>query len=590
MTVCDPAARLWEEPRGTNLLEMVATPAARYPGLPALFFSRDGLAHEALTWGALWQGSLAVAHRLIDRGLAPSTPVLVATATSPAFFTAFFGILAAGGIPVPIATPASRRPSRLEWYAAMLAGIAADTGATSVVTSADLESTLADCARQTGLPLIPIAIEGTRPVAGPAPPATALTLRAVRPDDLALLQYTSGSTAHPRGVALTHRNVITNIGLIADAIVTPTSSAVSWLPLHHDMGLLGGALTALFTRRPALLLSPQAFARDPAVWLRAIDAFRATITLAPSFAFAHTARAVTAADLAELSLDCLRTILNGAEPVDAGAIEAFETALATCGLARHVVRPVYGLAESALAVTFAEAGPCLVEDVAADALEHSGRAIRQEPGTAAAVSRTRRLVSTGRPLPTQHVRIVDRADRPQPDRTVGEIVVRGPSVMAGYYNRPDDTDRTLRGGWLHTGDLGYMADGRLFVTGRLKDLIIRHGRNYDPADIEAIAARAAGAAGGGAAAFAVDTDGQPRVVLVVETRLREAAALDDLTRRLRQCCHEALLFGPDDVRLVPRGAIPRTTSGKVRRGECRRLYLEMTLPTVVSGRDVPARL
>jgi acyl-CoA synthetase (AMP-forming)/AMP-acid ligase II len=581
------AACLWEEPRSTNLLDMVATPAARYPGLPALFFSRDGVAHEALTWSALWHGAQAAAHRLSDRGLASATPVLVATATSPAFFSAFFGVLAAGGIPVPIAAPASRRPARLERYTAMLAGIAADAGARSVLTSTDLESTLADCARQTGLPLTAIAVDGTLPVTRSG--GTAFPSRVVRPDDLALLQYTSGSTGHPRGVALSHRNVITNIGLIADAIVTPTSSAVSWLPLHHDMGLLGGALTALFTRRPALLLSPQAFAREPAVWLRAIDAFRASITLAPSFAFAHTARSVTAADLADLSLDCLRTVLNGAEPVDVDAIDTFETVLAECGLPRHVVRPVYGLAESALAVTFADAGPCLVENVDADALEYGGRAIRQESGTATAVSRTRRLVSVGRPLPTQEVRIVAHGDRSQPDRTVGEIVVRGPSVMVGYYNRPDETRETLRGGWLHTGDLGYIADGRLFVTGRLKELIIRHGRNYDPADIEAIAARAAGAAGGGAAAFAVGTDGEPRVVIVAETRLREAAALENLARRIRQCCHEALLFGPDDLRLVPRGAIPRTTSGKVRRAECRRLYLENTLPTIVSGPHASAR-
>ena len=573
-------SRLWHEAGGTTLLEMVAVPAAREPDVPALFFSRDGIHREALTWGMLWRGALGVAERLRERGLEPGSPAIVAIGTSPTFFTAFFGILAAGGVPAPIAPPASRRPSRLEWYAGMLAGIAADAGARQVVTSSDLEATLTECACRVDLPLAVVPVDPNTSVETRLRPQGAAYES--RPSDLALLQYTSGSTGDARGVALTHRNVIANLGLIADAIVTPTSSAVSWLPLHHDMGLLGGALTALFTRRPALLLPPQAFARDPSIWLRAITAFRPTITLAPNFAFAYTVRSVTDSEIVDVSLDSLRTVLNGAEPVDAAAIDAFETAFAGRGLARGIVRPVYGLAETALAVTFADEGPRVVEEVDADVLERDGQASPSPSastgGDTIAQRRTRCLVSVGRPLPTQQVRIVDRDDAEQPDRTVGEVVVRGPSVMAGYYNRPEQTAATLRGGWLHTGDLGYLADGRLFLTGRLKDLIIRHGRNYDPADVESIVARAADVGAGAAAAFAADAVTGPRVVVVVETRLRDAEALRALERRIREACHDALLFGPDDLRLVPRGTIPRTTSGKVRRGECRRLYLEDALP------------
>jgi len=574
-------SQLWQEARATTLLQMVTVPAARAPDVTALSFSRDGIQREALTWGMLWRGALVVAERLRERGLEPGSPAIVAIGTSPAFFTAFFGILAAGGVPAPIAPPASRRPSRLEWYAGMLAGIATDAGARQVVTSSDLEATLTECARRVNLPLAVVPADGISSVETRLRPRG--TEYAPRPSDLALLQYTSGSTGDPRGVALTHRNVIANLGLIADAIVTPVSSAVSWLPLHHDMGLLGGALTALFTRRPALLLPPQAFARDPSIWLRAIGAFRPTITLAPNFAFAYTVRSVTDSDVADISLDSLRMVLNGAEPVDAAAIDAFETAFAGRGLARGIVRPVYGLAETALAVTFADEGRRVVEQVDADVLERDGRASPHPPantgGDTIARRRTRCLVSVGRPLPTQQVRIVDRDDAEQPDRTVGEVAVRGPSVMAGYYNRPELTAATLRGGWLHTGDLGYLADGRLFLTGRLKDLIIRHGRNYDPADVESIAARAADGGTGTAAAFAADSATGPWVVVVVETRLRDAEALRALTRRIREACHDALLFGPDDLRLVPRGTIPRTTSGKVRRGECRRLYLEDALPS-----------
>ena len=576
--------RLWHEARGTTLLEMVAAPAARDPDVPALFFSRDGIEHEALPWGTLWRGALAVAERLRKRGLAPGSPAIVAIGTSPAFFTAFFGVLAAGGVPAPIAPPASRRRSRLEWYAGMLEGIAADAGARLVLGSSDLEATLTECACRVNPPLAVVAADGIASVE--APLRLQETKHVPRPSDLALIQYTSGSTGRPRGVALTHANVLANLGLIADAIVTPTSSAVSWLPLHHDMGLLGGALTALFTRRPALLLPPQAFARDPLIWLRAIGAFRPTITLAPNFAFAYTVRSVADRDIADVALDSLRTVLNGAEPVDAVVIDAFETALAPRGLARGIMRPVYGLAETALAVTFGDEGPAVVEDVDADVLERHGLALPcpfMSADTGAnpmTPRRARRLVSVGRPLSTQQVRIVDRHDAEQPDRTVGEVVVRSPSVMAGYYNRPEETATTLRGGWLHTGDLGYLADGRLFLTGRLKDLIIRHGRNYDPADVESIVARAADVAPGAVAAFAADSVTDARVVVVVETRLRDADALRALTKRIKEACHDALLFGPDDLRLVPRGTIPRTTSGKVRRGACRRLYLEGALPSV----------
>ena len=285
-------SQLWQEARATTLLQMVAVPAAREPDAPALSFSRDGIQREALTWGMLWRGALVVGERLRERGLEPGSPAIVAIGTSPTFFTAFFGILAAGGVPAPIAPPASRRPSRLEWYAGMLAGIATDAGARQVVTSSDLEATLTECARRVNLPLAVVPADGISSVETRLRPRG--TEYAPRPSDLALLQYTSGSTGDPRGVALTHRNIIANLGLIADAIVTPVSSAVSWLPLHHDMGLLGAALTAP--------LHPAAGAPAAAAGIRQRSGrsgcgrsapFVPTITLAPNFAFAYTVRSVT---------------------------------------------------------------------------------------------------------------------------------------------------------------------------------------------------------------------------------------------------------------------------------------------------------
>jgi acyl-CoA synthetase (AMP-forming)/AMP-acid ligase II len=394
--------------------------------------------------------------------------------------------------------------------------------------------------------------------------------------DLALLQYTSGSTSSPKGVELTHANVIANMALIGDAITHPGSVGLSWLPLYHDMGLIGAALGALYTRVPLLLMPTTLFVKEPASWLRSISAFGATITLAPNFAFQHAVRHVGMEQLAGgISLSTLETALNGAEPVDAAAVEAFEDKFAAIGLRRGTVRPVYGLAESSLAVTFSDPGEFVVDTVDADVLEQ--QAIASPAGE---TSRARRFVSVGRPLPTQELHVVDAGDRPLPDRHVGEVIVRGPSIMRGYYRRPDESASALRGGFLHTGDLGYLFDGRLFITGRSRDVIIRYGRNYYPADIEAVVGRVVGAGRGASVAFSIGDAGDSRIVIVVETRLRDADQLLQLDRSIKEGCHAAFLFGPDDVRLVPLGGIPRTTSGKVRRDECRRRYQTAALPAI----------
>jgi fatty-acyl-CoA synthase len=574
----DAAARsaLWREPRAQTVLDIVAGPASRYDTLAALVFSDDGHTATRVTWRELWDDSRAQGARLAGTLTSPGEPVLLIVPTSPVFFTAFFGILAAGGVPVPLALPTTLNPARLDWYRELLGGIAADAGARLVLTTRRYVDTLATCLADSVPGIRVMAVDDDPPRAAadwaPATPA---------PNDLALLQYTSGSTSHPKGVALSHANLIANVEIINGAIVTPTSVGLSWLPLYHDMGLIGGAIAALYGRTPILLMPTTLFIKRPASWLRSIGAFGATITLAPNFAYQHALRHVALEQLDGVSLDSLVTALNGAEPVDLDAVKAFEEKFAGHGLRRGVVQPVYGLAESALAVTFEDPGAQPVDDVDADALEQHGLAVTAHPP-----ARARRFASVGRPLPTQQVRIVNERDEPLPDRTVGEVVVQGPSVMTGYYRNQEATAEALRGGWLHTGDIGYFAEGRLYLTGRKRDLIIRYGRNYYPADIEAAIGQAEGLGRGAAVVFGVGDSTTGQVVVVAETRLRAEADLTALAREIHHRVHAAFLFGPDDIRLVALGAIPRTTSGKVRRDACRRLYLAGALPTPVDRREL----
>jgi len=237
-------------------------------------------------------------------------------------------------------------------------------------------------------------------------------------------------------------------------------------------------------------------------------------------------------------------------------------------LRRGTVRPVYGLAESSLAVSFADPGAFITDTIDSELLESARVA---SPARSAA--RSRSFISVGRAIPGSEIEIFDEDGRPLPERRIGEIVVRGPSVMKGYANQPEETARVLAGGYLHTGDLGYIAEGQLFITGRSKDLIIRYGRNYYPNDIEAEVAQVGDVMKGSCAAFSIEEGGAVTVVIVAETRETDPAAMESLTMRIKERISDAFLFTPDNVVLVPRGAIPRTTSGKVRRNECRRAFL-----------------
>jgi len=554
--------RLWNEPRATNLLELIAMPGERYPDVVAFGLCHHGVDPEVITWGALWQAARARAGQLNELNLQKGDRVIIALPTSRAFFEFFFGVLLAGGIPLPTAPPTSLKESKFNAYQNLLNSIALDSGAAVCVSSARIMKALQVGLQSVNPQMRTLLADETwqpdRPVSLIKPSGS----------DTALLQYTSGSTSVPKGVALSHRNILANAAAIANAIVDPDTVCVSWLPLYHDMGLIGTFLTAIYCRTPTIFMPPQAFIKSPALWFRCISDHLATSTVAPNFAFIYSVKNIQIEEVADISLSSLRVVLNGAEPIDLVAVESFYEKFKPLGLADGVIRPVYGLAESSLAVSFSEPGPLIIDKVGADQLERDGRAV-----PASSPTRCTTFVSVGRELTTQEIQIVDEAGRALAERHVGEIVVRGESVMQGYFNRESETAEALRNGRLHTGDLGYLADGRLYVTGRIKDLIIRHGKNYCPQDIESLVTRLEGIVKGGAAAFSIEGEGDTKVVVVAETRSRDPELRAELIRQIRLQCHDAFLFGPDDIWLVPPGTIPRTSSGKIRRRECKQSYL-----------------
>lgn len=557
----DLQQRLWEAPRARTVTGLLSA-ADLAPDVTALVFVDHGRPPEAITWSRLRSGAASRAARLVEAGVKPGDRVLVMVPTGPGFFDAFFGALMASATPVPVAPPHSIRPDKLAVLFAAVMRIADDCSAAAIVGAGRSLALLADYLREQGRRLPLVSADETAPsVVSPRGGDD------VDPSELALLQYTSGSTSDPKGVALTHAAVIANSDVISGAVARPTTTSVSWLPLYHDMGLIGCPLTTLYARRPQVLMPPQAFVKDPARWLQYLSDVRAGVIVAPNFAYALCARSITDDDMAGVDLTSLEVALNGAEPIDPSTIAAFEQRFAPFGIRPGTIRPVYGLAECALAVTFGDPGPAHIEVVDADRLECDGRA---EPS--AGTARRRPFVSVGRPLPGTAIRIVGEDDREVPDRVVGEIAVRGPSVMSGYYGRPDESAAALTGGWLHTGDLGYVADGRLFITGRSKDLLIRSGRNYYAQDIERAIMPVPGLMAGGVAAFGIGDLVNMQIVVVAESRKRDPHSQDEIRRRIREACQLHFDIGPDDIQLVAPGAIPRTTSGKVRRQHTRRAY------------------
>ncbi len=535
---------------------------------------------ESISYAEIHQRASAFAGGLVDLGLAPGDHVALILPTAPSFFDAFFGALAAGLVPVPLYPPV--RLGRLAEYHARTAAMLTACGARLVLTDARIRRVLGP------------SIEAARPELGCLTvndvERRPLPLVARRADDLAFIQFSSGTTVEPKPVCLTHRQVLANVTAILDAITTVhpegpelTHSAVSWLPLYHDMGLVGCLLAAVAHQGDLTLIPPEAFVARPAIWLRAISRYRATISPAPNFAYALCADRVTDAELEGVDLSSWRVALNGAEPVTPTVLQRFVERFAGHGLRPDALTPVYGLAEATLAVTFSALDrPFVWRAFDRAALTDEGIARPARDGENGLT-----LVNLGRPLAGFGLRIADDEGAPLDDGLLGRVWVRGPSVMDGYFQRPAVTAAAFpAAGWLDTGDTGFLHDGDLYLFGRGKDLVILRGRNHAPQEIEQCLDDVDGVRIGCYAAVGIvpeGADGEELLVLVERGRSPPPDAL--LSDRVSRRISGQLGLVPWQVVLLAPGTLPRTSSGKIRRGEAAKRFRDGTLhpPAAVGG-------
>jgi fatty-acyl-CoA synthase len=556
-------------PECETLVQALERSAASGRGSAGAIFLEDGRA-AAVPYGLLLARARAWAGAFQRLGAEAGERCLVLVPTSPDFLFAFWGLVLVGAIPCPLPLPSAYgaagdfedRTGRIARYLGVRRAITTLGYADRVASALPEQQVQAVEALRDAPPV------GSRALGG-AP---------IRPDDLALIQCTSGSTGLPKGVMVTHANLVANLHQIGRALhVGRRDVVVSWLPLHHDMGLIGCVLLSIYCDMRGVFLSPSGFLRRPADWPRAISRYRGTISPAPNFAYRYLTARAREADMDGLDLSCWRAALCGSEPIDALTLAEFAARFADYGLPANAPSPCYGLAEATLAVSFHPLGTGLQ----VDRLARQPLAERGEVRLAGASDRSPiDVVSCGEVVAGTRIRIVDDAGADLSEGQAGHVQVRGPGVMKGYFALPDETAAVLRDGWLDTGDLGYLRGGGLRITGRHKELVVIRGRKYLPGDFERAAAGAPAVRRGTAVAFGVFDPVQGTEVLhlvcetdLVDPREREAASADI---RMRVAEQTGILPGP--VHLVPRNTVRKTSSGKLQRGRVKATYMASQAP------------
>ncbi|HTV80450.1 MAG TPA: fatty acyl-AMP ligase [Steroidobacteraceae bacterium] len=545
---------------------------------------------RSLSWSELDARAARLGAALHGQGAA-GEPVLLALPSGLAFIESLFACWYAGAIPVPVSLPLHQRAKH------RLNSIIGDARARFALGSPETQARLSTAGSAEG---------GVPPMHWIDPNAAAATGSGAEcpgaPDQrVALLQYTSGSTGAPRGVIVTHANLMHNSSLIAEAFgCQPGDTIAGWLPLFHDMGLIGLILQAAFTGQRCVFMSPERFLMRPWLWLQMISDYRACGSAAPNFAYELCAEKIGPEHKARLDLSCWRHALNGSEPLRPKSLARFAAAFRSCGFRPDAFVPCYGLAESTLFVT----GPTTQRRIMVR--DADGRRLSDDIEAAAPGG----YISCGRVFRDTRLAIVDpQTCRPVDGGGIGEVWLQSESVCDGYWNNPEATAATFHGqlkdesgtgggNWLRTGDLGFMVEGELFITGRLRDLIIIAGKNHFPIDIERTAETADPViAASGVAAFSVDVDGAERLIIAAEVRReygrpRTGQAAPDFDAaavrgRIRTAVAAENEIAAHHVVLLRPGALPRTSSGKVSRSAARTAYLNQTLDKMESPIDAP---
>lgn len=563
---------IYNPSQAISLTEILQARANTEPDRPHIYLQDFDGTEQIITYGRLYQRATLVAANLSAMGIHPKDTVAIMLPTSEDFFISFIGILLIGAIPVPIYPPF--RPDQIEEYALREAKILNQAQVRILITFHRVEKLSS---------ILSIFVPSLKSVCNmghllnPGNPFTYVPLQST---DAALIQFTSGSTSTPKGVLLSQQNILSNIRLSGQAIqVTPQDVVISWLPLYHDMGLIGTWLGSFYFGVPACILSPMTFLTHPERWLWAVHYHRGTLSAAPNFAYELCVRRIQPEMIEGLDLSSWRLTFNGAEAVKPCTIKRFTQKFAPYGFRPQTMFPVYGLAESSVALVFPkDIHRCPVIDTIER--EPFEKARKAQPAKANDPN-TLQFVGVGQAIPEHEIKIVDDHYQPIDERCIGHLFFKGPSMMSGYYQAPEATTAAMHDGWIDSGDLAYIADGELYIVGRQKDIIIKAGRNYYPEEVEEITSQVPGIRKGCTVAFGVMDPrlGTEKLVVVTETRETDAKIKQHILQEVSEKIANILGNPPDEIILAPPKAVPKTSSGKLQRQACKKAYLSGKITT-----------
>ncbi len=571
--ISPPRADALGEPSGArSLIDAMVHHAEADPGRVHIHLL-EGDSGQGITYGRLYDEASAVAAGLADQGLERNETVAIMLPSTADFFYAFFGVILAGGIPVPVYPPT--RPDRIEEYVRRQIVVLRRAAVRFLITFPEVRPVV-----QILRVNLPTLVEVTN-VNDLRHTRARLGAGSVRLADHAVLQFTSGSTGDPKAVALSHEAVLANIRGIGRAVeVRPGDALVTWLPLYSDLGLIGCWLFAMYWSAPITVLSPLDFLQRPERWLRAIHETRGTLSAGPNFAYELCTRRIPASALEGIDLSSWRVAVNAGEPVLVETVDRFTRRFSDFGFRSEAMLPCFGLSESTVALTVPPPGRLPVRDrIDRGEFERNGRAVPASTEDPSPLT----FFSTGEPIEGQRIRLVDDEDRDVGERILGRLLFRGRSTMTGYFRNPQATRTVVReDGWLDSGDYGYLAGGEFFFTGRSREAIVKAGRSVHPFDVETAVGAVAGVLSNSAVAFGApdSTTGAERLIVTAETRATSQEDFRRIEAEIVRVVDEYLGMPPDRVQLVEPGCLPRTQNGKLRRNEIRALYESGRLRTV----------